>query len=90
MYNISFLDILSERRLKTMPPHFSKMKIKEALFMERAICGWIEKKLAGRYCLSTELSIEDDKLVPCNFLGFEDPKEMTYFILSYNQGDAND
>lgn len=89
MLKISLLDILRERRLSNIPPHFSKMKIK-GLFYEKDILDWIEKRLTGRFSIVEELTIEENKVVPCRFVGFEDPKEMTYFLLSYNQGDNYD
>lgn len=89
MDTISFLDILRERRLDICPPHFSKIKIKD-FFNERHVLDWIERKLKGRFSIANELTIEENKISPCKVIGFEDPKEMTFFILSYNQGDRYD
>lgn len=89
MDTISFLDILRERRLNVIPPHFAKIKI-ENLIYEKHIIDWIERRLTGRFSVSNELSVEENKIVPSRFIGFEDPKELTFFILSYNQGDHYD
>jgi hypothetical protein len=62
------LDILKKRSLRVMPPHFGKIKLEE---------------IKGRYAVVKLSSIENDsKLKSAMFAGFEDHKELTYFMLA--------
>lgn len=83
MIELNPIDILRKRELQTMPPHFSRMQI---LLSERnndSIKKWISKKLKGRYCLTECPAIDsEDKFKTSTFVGFEDQKELTYFMLA--------
>jgi hypothetical protein len=77
------LDILKKRSLQTMPPHFGKIKIADVSFVEDEIEGWIRTKLKGRYAIVKLPTIgSDSKLKSSIFAGFEDQKELTYFMLA--------
>lgn len=75
--------VLNERRLKKMPLHFSKTKIGIDRFLDDSIANWIESRLQGRYCICNLPSFEDNKLSISLFVGFEEEKELTYFLLAY-------
>ena len=77
------LSVLKERQLKRMPIHFSKTKIGKDLFLDDSLWRWIESKLKGRYCVSQLPTIEDNKTTISTFVGFEEEKELTYFLLAY-------
>jgi hypothetical protein len=80
------LDILGEREVKTMPPHFSKIKIfTENIWIDdfHEIQDWIVNKLSGRFCIKKMPTIgSDSKIKSSHFVGFEDSKELTYFMLA--------
>lgn len=82
MFDLNPIDVLKQRKLKTMPPHFSKIKISDYEIFE-GIEDWIKLKLKGRYCL-VKLPNIDQKgvLKSSHFVGFEDQKELTYFMLA--------
>jgi hypothetical protein len=77
------LDILKKRSLRVMPPHFEKIKLEEIDFFTDEIENWIRIKLKGRYAVVKLSSIgQDSKLKSAMFAGFEDHKELTYFMLA--------
>jgi hypothetical protein len=82
MFELNPIDVLKQRKLKTLPPHFSKIKITEFEIFE-GIEDWIKTKLKGRYCLVRSPSIDQSgNLKSTIFVGFEDQKELTYFMLA--------
>jgi hypothetical protein len=82
MFDLNPIDVLKQRKLKTLPPHFSKIKISESEIFE-GIEEWVQTKLKGRYCLVRYPAIDQDGNLKSNtFLGLEDQKELTYFMLA--------
>lgn len=79
MMDINPLDVLNKRALKWMPPHFSKIKLSaNSLFLTQEIENWIKYKLKGRYCLVNK----PESTGMFTFVGFEEEKELTYFMLA--------
>jgi hypothetical protein len=82
MFDLNPIDVLKQRKLKTLPPHFSRIKISDSEIFE-GIEEWVKTKLKGRYCLVRHPAIDKDgNLKSHTFLGFEDQKELTYFMLA--------
>ena len=82
MFDLNPIDVLKQRKLKTLPPHFSKVKISESELFE-GVEEWVQTKLKGRYCLVRYPAIDQDGNLKSNtFLGLEDQKELTYFMLA--------
>lgn len=82
MFDLNPIDVLKQRKLKTLPPHFSKIKISESELFE-GVEDWVQTKLKGRYCLVRYPAIDQDGNLKSNtFLGLEDQKELTYFMLA--------
>jgi hypothetical protein len=82
MFDLNPIDVLKQRKLKTLPPHFSKIKISDYEIFE-GVEEWVKTKLKGRYCLLKSPAIDQSgNLKSSIFLGFEDQKELTYFMLA--------
>jgi hypothetical protein len=82
MFDLNPIDVLKQRKLKTLPPHFSKMKISEAELFE-GIEDWVKTKLKGRYCLVRSPGIDESgNLKSSTYIGFEQQKELTFFMLA--------
>lgn len=82
MFDLNPLDVLKQRKLKTLPPHFSKIKVSESELFE-GVEEWIKTKLKGRYCLIRCPNIDNHgNLKTTSMVGFEDQKELTYFMLA--------
>lgn len=83
MFNLNPFDVLKQRELKTLPPHFAKIKIGDTDFFDGSILTWITTKLKGRYAVVRSPGIDKDgKLKSSTFVAFEDQKELTYFMLA--------
>lgn len=82
MFDLNPLDILKKRELKFLPPHFSKLKLSDFDNFDNKMSDWIRSKLKGRYCVISIPAIENDKLKPNTYVGFENEKELTYFMLA--------
>jgi hypothetical protein len=82
-FNLNPLDVLGKRKLSFMPLHFVKVKISDLDFLHDEVTDWVESKLQGRFSISYEPSVDDNgKLKSSTFVGFEDQKELTYFLLA--------
>jgi len=82
MFNLNPIDVLKQRKLKTIPPHFSKIQISEGE-LYNGIEEWVKTKLKGRYCIVKRPAIDKTgRLASSSFIGFEDQKELTFFMLA--------
>ena len=82
MFDLNPIDVLKQRKLKTLPPHFSKIQISDTEIFE-GIEDWVKIKLKGRYCLTRLPNLDETgTLRSTYFIGFEDQKELTYFMLA--------
>jgi len=75
MMNLNPLDVLKKRSVSWIPPHFAKIKVKYQIY-DTELEDWIKYKLKGRYFL---IQGSDSHTAS---LGFEDDKELTYFMLA--------
>jgi hypothetical protein len=83
MFNLNPIDVLKQREIKTLPPHFVKTKVDDADFFGGGIAAWIQTKLKGRFCILRAPGIDSSgNLKSSTYIGFEDHKEMTYFMLA--------
>ncbi len=82
MFDLNPIDVLKQRKLNVLPPHFSKIKISESEIFE-GIEEWVKNKLKGRYCLVKYPGIDQEGNLKSSYhIGFEDQKELTYFMLA--------
>ena len=82
MFDLNPIDVLKQRKLKTVAPHFKKVKITETEIFE-GLEDWVKTKLKGRYFIAKQPSIDSSgNLRSTHFIGFEDQKELTYFMLA--------
>jgi len=80
MIELNPLDVLNKRSLKWLPPHFAKSRISfSAIQQQEKIDTWIKHRLKGRYCVLNKPNLNS---TPSIVVGFEDEKELTYFMLA--------
>ena len=83
MLELNPIDVLKTREVKTVPPHFCKIRISDSERFDYNIVNWVKSKLTGRYYVASFPSISsDNKLKVASFIGFEEEKELTYFMLA--------
>lgn len=80
---INPLDILRIRRLDVAPPHFEYVDIPSTYNLEGSLIKWINKNCKKRFYVGKRLTVNSKKEKGiCISVGFEDNKEMSYFMLA--------
>tara|TARA_B100000683_G_scaffold54875_1_gene52524 strand:- start:2618 stop:2902 length:285 start_codon:yes stop_codon:yes gene_type:complete len=80
---ISPQDFFDIRRLKFQPKHLSVIDLPSVYNMEKAMSKWIESHLKKRYFIGKTVGLtKENKVESVLRVGFEDPKELSYFVLA--------
>ena len=75
-------DYFDIRRLSHEPPHLATIDLPHTYNMESAISKWIDNNLKKRYYLNRVIGLtKQNKIETVLRAGFEDPKELSYFVL---------
>lgn len=84
MFDLNPLNILNQRQVSTLPPHFVKVKVAdETVMYDNELVNWINQRLKNRFCIVKVPSTNTNgQLKLSTFVGFEDQKELTYFMLA--------
>lgn len=83
MLKLNALDILNHRQIDSVAPHFAKIKLADVDLFGSDVETWIRCKLVGRFYIKRQPGIsQDGKLKTATYVGFEDHKELTYFMLA--------
>jgi hypothetical protein len=77
---INALGVLGLRKLSFMPDHFAKITIDKSIDI-KMLEHWINYNLNSRYSITTDLTMESNKIVEILEIGLEDPKEITILTL---------
>ena len=85
MIELNPLDVLGIRKIGFLPLHFSTIRARDiglnTVFLDE-IENWITDRLSGRYCIvNTPMIGHNDVLEDVTVLEFEEPKEITNFLL---------
>lgn len=76
------LNVVGQRRLSYVPPHFGTMNIADARLLH-AIDQWIYSNLNSRYCVRVKQGLDAQRrIVDVCEIGMEDHKELTMFSLA--------
>jgi hypothetical protein len=71
------------RRLAHQAPHLETIDIQYTYNIEKALTKWIDEHLKKRYYLSKNVGLTSgNKIENVMRVGFEDPKELSYFVLA--------
>lgn len=69
--------------MRYCPSHFSSISTPFSYNIDRALHSWIISNLKGRYYVGTSLDVnENNSLTKVTKIGFEDPKELSFFTLA--------
>lgn len=83
MFDINPLDVLGSRRIKYVCPQFTMANLSFSNIYYDTMVEWIQTKLKGRFFFERTPSVDKDgKFKSSLTVGFEDPKELTYFMLA--------
>ena len=73
------LNVYKIRTLLVPPPHFEYCVLPMTYNLKDALGTWVSSNLKGRYYIGSALD-NDNK--PSLKIGFEEPKELSYFMLA--------
>jgi len=76
------LNIFNSRRLQVPSAFLDFTEITFSYNLEDAIVQWIENNCKGRYYVGKGLGTSDNATEVCLKVGFEQPKETSYFIMA--------
>lgn len=78
------LNLFEKRRVEFCPPYFESITINPSYNLLKAIDDWIYDNLSGRYYLGKTIDLEEiSSSIKSKYkIAFEDPKEMSYFMLA--------
>ena len=80
---VSAQDFFEIRRLSYEPSHLATIDLSHTYNMEPAISKWIDTNLKKRYFLKKVIGLtKENKIETVLRAGFEDPKELSYFVLA--------
>ena len=76
------LNFFGARKVKILPPHFEVVIQPMMYNLEESVDRWIDSHLKGRYYVGKGVALQDSNIETVYRIGFEDPKEASYFMLA--------
>ena len=76
------LNLFGVRMPSSPPHHFEYIQIAQRYNLEKTITKWIDDNLRGRFYIGRSLCIKGDQMIESLQIGFEQPKELSYFTLA--------
>ena len=80
---INSLNVFEVRQVKSAPPHFEYVNLPMKYNLEESLVKWIKQNLKNRFYTGKNVSLDsDNKLTQVLTVGFEETKDMSYFMLA--------
>lgn len=76
------LNYYDMRQVDILPPHFEVITTPMTYNIDDSIASWVQRNLKGRFYVGRGVVIVDGKIESAVKIGFEDPKEASYFALA--------
>mgnify|MGYP000150330877 FL=1 len=77
------LNVFEVRQVKSAPPHFEYVNLPMKYNLEESLVKWIKQNLKNRFYTGKNVSLDsDNKLVQVLTVGFEETKDLSYFMLA--------
>lgn len=77
------LDVLGIRRTAFLPVHFESVEIPFYYNIETSLVDWITTNLMHRFYVGKNIALDsNNKIIKVVTVGFEDPQEMSYFMIA--------
>ena len=77
------LNIFNLRQVKSAPPHFDYINIPLKYNLENSLAKWIKNHCKHRFYLGKSVVLDNErKMVNVLTVGFEENKDMSYFMLA--------
>ena len=77
------LNVFNIRKVKTAVPCFEYVNLPISYNLEGALDNWINSNLRNRYYIGRKITLDNDnKLKQIITVGFEENRDMSYFMLA--------
>ena len=77
------LNVFEVRQVESAPPHFEYVNLPMKYNLEESLIKWIKQNLKNRFYAGKNVSLDsDNKLIQVLTVGFEETKDMSYFMLA--------
>jgi hypothetical protein len=71
------------RKLDRIPPHFKSISLpNQHEYQSQQLARWIHTNCAGRFALVNDINYQHDKVDIITTIAFEEPSDLTLFVLS--------
>jgi len=77
----NYLNLLEKRQVAFLPEHFEQVHLPFKYNIVKSVEKWIRFNLKGRFYIDQTVHCKDNTIESALHLGFEDTKEMSYFML---------
>ena len=82
MKRLNPLSVLDKRRAGFCSPHFSTVDVPKRYNLETSLVRWIDLNCKGRYYFGPNTILKENTLTSAYTIGFENPSELSYFLLA--------
>ena len=80
---INPLEVFNARKVNHPPSYFEYINVALTYNLEDSIAKWIKRHLKNRFFVGKNVVLDNDnKLIQVLTIGFEDGKDMSYFMLA--------
>ena len=76
------LNLFGARQVDLLPPSFHVVEMPETYNTQDSVARWIYDHCKGRFYVGKGIEIKDSVVKTIVKIGFEDPKESSYFVLA--------
>tara|TARA_B100000497_G_C7426560_1_gene267047 strand:+ start:77 stop:358 length:282 start_codon:yes stop_codon:yes gene_type:complete len=77
------LNVFEVRQVKSALPHFEYVNLPIKYNLEESLVKWINQNLKNRFYTGKNVTLDsDNKLTQVLTVGFEETKDMSYFMLA--------
>jgi|TARA_B110000971_G_scaffold123197_1_gene126197 hypothetical protein len=77
------LNVFQARQVKSAPPHFEYVNLPMKYNLEDSLIKWVKQHLKHRFYIGKNVNLDSDsKLTQVLTVGFEETKDMSYFMLA--------
>ena len=71
------------RKLDRIPPHFKSISLpNQHEYQSQKLARWIYSNCAGRFALVNDVQYQNDQVHIVTTIAFEEPSDLTLFVLS--------
>jgi hypothetical protein len=77
------LNVFDVRQVTSLPPHFEYINLPQKYNLENSLAKWILRNCKHRFYISRNVTLDSErKVIPVITVGFEETKDMSYFMLA--------